>query len=310
MNFRKEAQKDGLFGLKLKGKGGKYLLEFESEQQREEWIKGFRFLGSTELAERKKGLFASRNEDEGEVGRPKKSNMEAVSGGATGGGGGGGASASGTSTGSSFSSNDPASLRNAQLSTIPTHLSPNMRVDPEHFQRDISKVEIVTKIGKGQFGQVFLVKLDGNYLAMKKFSDVETHGDMELAAQIIREFKNEAGIMASLNHPNIITFCGASIDMKSLIFFSFFFLNKKKKKKNLDLAILVEYMNKGSLYDIIHKKVVKLTFKQKIQILRDIADGLVSSFPPVFLPVFKLTLLSTKKKYRPIFTLNLSSIAI
>eukprot|EP00798_Chlamydomonas_sp_ICE-L_P019146 gene19146-25757_t len=59
--------------------------------------------------------------------------------------------------------------------------------------------------------------------------------------------------MAELRHANIVTFYGASVS---------------------DLAIVTAYVNGGDLYTILHKKQIDLHPKLRLNIAKDIAEGM------------------------------------
>jgi serine/threonine protein kinase len=79
-------------------------------------------------------------------------------------------------------------------------------------------------LGKGSFGSVYLGKWYNTSIAIK-----------ELFVQsnvVTKEFEREAGVMAQCNHPNIVRLFGVCIEEGKL-------------------ALLMEYLEKGSLYDLL-----------------------------------------------------------
>eukprot|EP00163_Fabomonas_tropica_P014565 TRINITY_DN2648_c1_g1_i8.p1 TRINITY_DN2648_c1_g1~~TRINITY_DN2648_c1_g1_i8.p1 ORF type:complete len:1287 (-),score=269.70 TRINITY_DN2648_c1_g1_i8:68-3928(-) len=89
------------------------------------------------------------------------------------------------------------------------------------------EVELEDLIGAGSFGEVYAAQWRGSKVAAKRLSSKQ----MDKAH--LAEFKQEVAVMVNLRHPNVTLFMGAVIS------------------KN-DLMIISEYMEGGSLYDILH----------------------------------------------------------
>ena len=100
---------------------------------------------------------------------------------------------------------------------------------------DLSKYEILLKIGQGGFGKVFQVKekRSGKILAAK----ISLQSLENVSKDNIRSLAREVNIISKLNHPSIVKFIGYSpVDFK----------NKKKP------VIITEFLSNGSLGDIIN----------------------------------------------------------
>lgn len=96
---------------------------------------------------------------------------------------------------------------------------------------DESDFQIIKEIGKGGYGNVFLVKdSDDNYWALKKFQNGDT-------AQVLREID----IMCRLDHPTIIGLRGYNFSGDDLS----------------KMILVMEYKKNGSLLDIIQKENAK-----------------------------------------------------
>ena len=90
---------------------------------------------------------------------------------------------------------------------------------------DTSDIAIGSPVGRGSFGTVYKGQWRGTMVAVKQMHDT-TMGQRQLS-----EFVSEASVLLSLRHPHILTFMGVPLE---------------------PLAIVTEFMSRGSLYDIIH----------------------------------------------------------
>jgi len=118
-------------------------------------------------------------------------------------------------------------------------------------------------IGKGQFGTVYRGKLLGKVVAVKILSTQELDEDM------LNEFVKEISIMVTLRHPNIILFIGACTETGNL-------------------AVVTEFMARGSVMDIIHPKngePSKISIKRKFTFAKETAQGMnwLHQIEPAFL---------------------------
>jgi len=104
-------------------------------------------------------------------------------------------------------------------------------------------------LGSGAFGDVFRGKLRGKDVAIKKLVF------QELDEQTLTEFKKEVSVMAKLRHPNIILFMGACLAPGNL-------------------SMVVELMDKGSVYDRLHDEKIKLGLLTRLLFAKDTALGM------------------------------------
>jgi serine/threonine protein kinase len=119
---------------------------------------------------------------------------------------------------------------------------------------EISYNEIVIEcvIGEGSFGKVYRALLWGQEVAVK---EMRLKGNPDAA---IKEFKKEVKIMRTLRHPNVVEFLGACV-------------------QSPNLCIVTEYMQKGSLEDLITKmeeKNKRFSFQRVLSLAKDICRGL------------------------------------
>jgi len=120
-------------------------------------------------------------------------------------------------------------------------------------------LEIREFIGESNYARVYRGIFYGDTVAIKKFFDnsVEDRNILE------EEFRKETSILSKARHTNILLIMGICVDQ---------------------LAIVTEYMARGDLYCILHKKSDMLEWKLKMHLAIDIARGmnyLHSMNPPI-----------------------------
>jgi serine/threonine protein kinase len=114
---------------------------------------------------------------------------------------------------------------------------------------DFGEIQVGKQIGLGSYGVVFRGKWKGVEVAVKRFIK------QKLDERRMLEFRAEMAFLSELHHPNIVLFIGACV-----------------KKPNL--CIVTEFMKQGSLRDILANNTIKLTWKQKLRMLRSAALGI------------------------------------
>lgn len=119
---------------------------------------------------------------------------------------------------------------------------------------DIRELKIAQRIGRGNFGEVFVANWRGTNVAVKKtkFPTVSSEEERE---EFLADFEREASIMRSLRHPNVLQFLGIC-------------------SMGEEICIITEYMPKGSLFRILHDKRVPLDWNLKIRIACDVSRGM------------------------------------
>eukprot|EP00698_Gefionella_okellyi_P007981 TRINITY_DN1957_c0_g1_i1.p1 TRINITY_DN1957_c0_g1~~TRINITY_DN1957_c0_g1_i1.p1 ORF type:complete len:1000 (+),score=215.95 TRINITY_DN1957_c0_g1_i1:85-3084(+) len=100
-------------------------------------------------------------------------------------------------------------------------------------------------IGRGAYGDVWKATIWGTTVAVK----ILLKADRELK----EDFQNEVGTLLRLRHPNIVLFMGAA-------------LNK--------FAIATEFVEQGSLYDLIQSKPEEITYERVLRLSIGIAKGM------------------------------------
>jgi len=122
--------------------------------------------------------------------------------------------------------------------------------DDDWWKLDYDELELIEKIGSGGFGVVYRAKLHGRDVAVKKLLDDD------LSQEQFEEFQREAALMVSIKpHENVVECFGVC-------------MNPKKA-----MGIVTEYLELGSLKDLLDRDDIKITFLQMIFISRDIAKG-------------------------------------
>lgn len=104
------------------------------------------------------------------------------------------------------------------------------------------------KISEGGYGIVYKGTWKQTQVAIKqiKFEIVQQ--------EKLDEFKNECAVMEVIRHPNIVMFLGACT-------------------RPPNLCIILEYCGRGSLWNCLHDKKVKITWEFRHKVALDIAKG-------------------------------------
>lgn len=105
-----------------------------------------------------------------------------------------------------------------------------------------------TSLGTGSFGTVFKAELHGKPVAVKKLST------QKFDDKTLDDFRKEVAIMSTLRHPNVLLFMGACTQPGNLL-------------------IVTELMPRGSVYDLLRDRSLKLSLKRKMLFAKDAALG-------------------------------------
>ncbi len=114
---------------------------------------------------------------------------------------------------------------------------------------DFGEIQVGKQVGLGSYGVVFRGKWKGVEVAVKRFIK------QKLDERRMLEFRAEMAFLSELHHPNIVLFIGACV-----------------KKPNL--CIVTEFVKQGSLKEILLNNAIKLTWSQKLGLLRSAALGI------------------------------------
>jgi len=114
---------------------------------------------------------------------------------------------------------------------------------------EIGDLEIQERIGRGTHGEVFKAIWSGTEVAVKNLP--QTH----VTQEFLDDIKREAQIMRTLRHPNVLQFLGAAMSTPNFF-------------------IVMEYMSRGSLFNIIHDPHVQLSWPLIQGMMLDAARGM------------------------------------
>eukprot|EP00742_Colponemidia_sp_Colp-10_P009081 GILJ01009877.1.p1 GENE.GILJ01009877.1~~GILJ01009877.1.p1 ORF type:complete len:582 (-),score=74.99 GILJ01009877.1:226-1971(-) len=117
------------------------------------------------------------------------------------------------------------------------------------FMIDYKQLKFGKKIGEGGYGRVYRGKWLGKDVALKVFRQRHLKKDMS------REFIDEVAVMSKLRHPNIVLYMGASVSPPHYV-------------------IMTEYLNRGSLFDLLHVKRMRLDSELLVHVAKSIALGM------------------------------------
>ncbi|KAK9755482.1 hypothetical protein RND81_01G028700 [Saponaria officinalis] len=140
-----------------------------------------------------------------------------------------------------------------------------------------SDLVVRDRIGSGSFGTVHRAEWNGSEVAVKILMEHDFHPER------CREFLREVAIMKRLRHPNIVLFMGAITEPPNL-------------------AIVTEYLSRGSLYRLLHKSGGRevLDERRRLSMAFDVAKGmnyLHKRNPPIVHRDLKSPNLLVDKKY-------------
>ena len=119
---------------------------------------------------------------------------------------------------------------------------------------DFDEIQLGDQLGQGGFGEVYRAKWRDSDVAVKM---IPVEGlSAGIRSLVSAQFVEEARIMNRLRHPNIITFMAAATRAPRL-------------------AIVMEFMALGSLYDLIHNELVlDLPMQLRVKIMYQAAKGM------------------------------------
>jgi len=132
----------------------------------------------------------------------------------------------------------------------------NMRLRKACGGRLISHSDLSrrNRIGKGSFGEVYQALYGGNVVAVKTLNLLHEHSEGSSSVGAAREeFLGELSTMMSLAHPCIVRCFGVTESPP---------------------CIVMEYIQRGSVFDIIHKQNIPLPWPLRVRMLLQAAHGM------------------------------------
>lgn len=129
---------------------------------------------------------------------------------------------------------------------------------PQDIERVLKKELIVNpkklrmgdKIGEGSFGVVYKGEYQRNVVAIKKMSK-----KMLASTNAVEEFSNEVYVMCALDHTNVLKCIAASLKPPSVL-------------------LVTEFMKRGTLFDVLYKSRIKLTWSMIRKIAIQVVKGM------------------------------------
>jgi hypothetical protein len=118
--------------------------------------------------------------------------------------------------------------------------------DLGELEIEAADVHIKELLAEGMFGKVYKAEMHGLDVAVKKIK-------LSVDAEVLSELRSEVDMLSSLRHPNVIQILGAST------------------RNPANLFIVTEYVNKGSLYNVIHDPL--LTDEQTVSMVNQVVLG-------------------------------------
>ncbi|KAK8940589.1 Serine/threonine-protein kinase CTR1 [Platanthera zijinensis] len=125
-------------------------------------------------------------------------------------------------------------------------IEPNLVADSEIRWEDLVLGE---EIGEGSYAVVYRGLWNGSDVAIKVYAR------MDYRESILLDYKKEIAIMKKLRHPNVLLFMGAACSSERL-------------------AIVTEYLPRGSLFKALHKNNQALDMKRRLRMALDVAKGM------------------------------------
>ena len=113
-------------------------------------------------------------------------------------------------------------------------------------QIDADEIQLAERVGKGTYGEVFKGVWRGTVVAVKKLPG------HNITPNLLADFLKEVRLMKQMRHPNVLQFLGACLT-----------------DNHRDLAIIMEFMPRNSLWTVLHDKSVALDWNLLRAMLMD-----------------------------------------
>lgn len=125
-----------------------------------------------------------------------------------------------------------------------------MRKRRAPWEVDPESISWSSFLGRGAYGEVHRATWRGTLVAVKR---ILTTGPLD--PETLADFAGEAALLSELRHPNVVLFMGVSLDVDNLL-------------------LVTEFMERGSLFDLIHEQHVPITPSLCFSITAQAAKGM------------------------------------
>lgn len=132
------------------------------------------------------------------------------------------------------------------------------------YLSSLSVPSFITQIGVGSYGVVFKGTWKGVEVAVKRFIK------QNMNERSLLEFRAEMAFLSEMHHPNIVLFIGTSGRLAHSLAHC---VPPGACVRMPNLCLVMEYMGRGSLKDLLADKSIKMTWKRKLQLLKSAALG-------------------------------------
>jgi serine/threonine protein kinase len=130
------------------------------------------------------------------------------------------------------------------------------------YTSDTKQIQLLKKLNTGGFGVVWKARFNGELVAVKLIRmDKVKSGDDADPLRTVKMVVEEAGIMQRLTHGRIVKYIMFEMD---------------------SLAIVLEYLPWGSLYDYIGKSLGDMSWDVRHQMMLDVCEGMAFLHSPVY----------------------------
>ena len=127
------------------------------------------------------------------------------------------------------------------------------------------------RVAGGAMGEVFCAEFQGQDVAVKEMKELvkigvpggnpaDEGGSMD--EEMLKDFRAEVELLASCRCPNVVLFVGYCFERAAIDTTSY------------RLAVVTEYMARGSLWDNLHKRRVRLPYSRRMRMLLDVVKGM------------------------------------
>jgi len=125
----------------------------------------------------------------------------------------------------------------------------NRQIDNTRYEWEVpvEELKLEKKLGEGSYGVVHRAKWRGIDVAVKELKDLTDE-------EALSDFKKEIAILGKLRHPNVILFMGACT-------------------KSNQLCIITEFLEGGSIHDVLHTQNRRFSTKTCLDLAKQTAFG-------------------------------------